>query len=35
MLRQFGGCGQVVKAVGCGLTIRRFKSGHSPLLKRF
>ena len=33
MSRQFGGCGQVVKAVGCGSTIRRFKSGHSPLLK--
>jgi hypothetical protein len=25
----------VVKAVGCGSTIRRFKSGHSPLLKLF
>jgi hypothetical protein len=23
----------VVKAVGCGSTIRRFKSGHSPLFK--
>jgi hypothetical protein len=23
----------VVKAVGCDSTIRRFKSGHSPLLK--
>jgi hypothetical protein len=33
MSRQFGGCGQVVKAVGCDSTIRRFKSGHSPLLK--
>ena len=33
MSRQFGGCGQVVKAVGCGPTIRRFKSGHSPLLE--
>jgi small subunit ribosomal protein S4 len=25
----------VVKAVGCGSTIRRFKSGHSPLFKIF
>jgi small subunit ribosomal protein S4 len=31
--RQYGGCGQVVKAVGCDSTIRRFNSGHSPLLK--
>jgi hypothetical protein len=25
----------VVKAVGCGSTIRRFKSGHSPFFKFF
>ena len=34
-LRHYGGCSQVVKAVGCDSTIRRFKSGHSPLLKLF
>ena len=32
-LRQYGGCGQVVKAVGCDSTIRRFNSGHSPHAK--
>lgn len=26
----YGGCSQVVKAVGCDSTIRRFKSDHSP-----
>jgi hypothetical protein len=30
----FGGeCGQVVKAVACGATMRGFESRHSPLLK--
>jgi hypothetical protein len=33
MSRQFGDCSQVVKAVGCDSTIRRFNSGHSPLFK--
>ena len=30
-----GGRSQVVKAVGCDSTIRRFKSGHSPYFKHF
>lgn len=29
----YGGCSQVVKAVGCDSTIRRFNSGHSPYFK--
>ena len=27
------GVAKLVKAVGCGSIIRRFKSGHSPLLE--
>lgn len=27
------GVAKLVKAMGCGPIIRRFKSGHSPLLK--
>ena len=30
IIKRIGGRGQVVKAMGCDLIIRRFKSGRSP-----